>query len=319
MKLSRLLIAAVFIMGIFSSISLSAQDDREDVVYLKNGNIYRGIIIEQVPGKTIKVETLGGNVFTVDINDIVKLTKEKKVSIGNSGSETPRPYEGADMHHRDMDMHGQYHGRRDMQSYGPFRKTCTDSSAGCCSRNNKAFQYRNKGYFFKLQLLAEMGQGGVRIINGYKFSQFGYLGIGVGADIVGFAPVGHYDFGGKNSPYTGTYMPLFIHYSGDFLKKRITPFYTIEGGYALRYNGRTFGNFNNSNFRGQQGGMMGGVGIGVKFNSKRRLNFNISANADFQNVKYYSGYNYSGANGMTYRYGNTLSLLTPGLKFGIGF
>ncbi|MCW3125169.1 MAG: hypothetical protein JWO03_827 [Bacteroidetes bacterium] len=309
MKIYRLLIAAFLLAGIFSSFTLSAQDDREDVVYLKNGNIYRGIIVEQVPGKTIKVETLGGNVFTVEISDIIKLTKEKKVVQDSGDGQMRHPYGGPEMHHGEMGPCNFRHDRF-------YRYQRFDSTGG--KPMHKEFHYRKRGYFFEAQLLGEMGQGGVRIINGYKFGQFGYLGIGVGADLVGFAPIGHYDFGGRNSPYTGTYMPLFLHYSGDFLKRRITPFYSIDAGYAIRFNG---GGRGNNNFVTNQRGAMGGVGVGVKFYSKHRINFNISANADFQNVKYngYYGAPNSFDRGMTWKHGNTLSLLTPGLKFAIGF
>jgi hypothetical protein len=48
-----------------------------DVVYLKNGSIIRGQIIEQVPGVTIKLQTKDGNVFVYKIDDIEKMTREQ--------------------------------------------------------------------------------------------------------------------------------------------------------------------------------------------------------------------------------------------------
>jgi hypothetical protein len=48
----------------------------EDVVYLKDGSIIRGTLIEQVPGETIKIETRDGNVFVIKIAQIEKFTKE---------------------------------------------------------------------------------------------------------------------------------------------------------------------------------------------------------------------------------------------------
>jgi hypothetical protein len=52
------------------------QNNYQDVVYLKNGSIIRGVIIEQVPNKSIKVETADRNVFVYQMNEIEKLTKE---------------------------------------------------------------------------------------------------------------------------------------------------------------------------------------------------------------------------------------------------
>lgn len=48
----------------------------EDVIYLKNGSVIRGIIIEQVPNETMKIQTRDGNVFVYNIIDIQKITKE---------------------------------------------------------------------------------------------------------------------------------------------------------------------------------------------------------------------------------------------------
>lgn len=49
----------------------------EDVVYLNNGNIYRGLIIEQVPNVSLKIQTHDRNVFAVQLSEIEKITKEE--------------------------------------------------------------------------------------------------------------------------------------------------------------------------------------------------------------------------------------------------
>ena len=56
---------------------MQAQVVYEDVVYLKNGGIIHGIIIEQVPNQTVKIQTKDGNVFVYRIEEIEKLTKEQ--------------------------------------------------------------------------------------------------------------------------------------------------------------------------------------------------------------------------------------------------
>lgn len=53
-----------------------AQGDYQDVVYLKNGSVIRGIIIEQVPNKSIKIETSERNIFVFQMDEIEKITKE---------------------------------------------------------------------------------------------------------------------------------------------------------------------------------------------------------------------------------------------------
>ena len=47
----------------------------EDVVYLKNGTVIRGMIIEQAPNKYVKIKS-GENIFVFEINKIQKITKE---------------------------------------------------------------------------------------------------------------------------------------------------------------------------------------------------------------------------------------------------
>lgn len=54
-----------------------AQKNYQDVVYLKNGSIIRGVIIEQVPSKSLKIETVGKSVFVYKMDEIEKITKEK--------------------------------------------------------------------------------------------------------------------------------------------------------------------------------------------------------------------------------------------------
>ncbi len=54
-----------------------AQAGYQDVVYLKNGGLVRGIIIEQIPNQTIKIQTRDKNVFVYSFEEIEKITREK--------------------------------------------------------------------------------------------------------------------------------------------------------------------------------------------------------------------------------------------------
>lgn len=67
---------SLFIMLLVSARFTYAQADYEDVVYLKNGSILRGIIIEQVPNESIKLQTRDGNLLVYKFEDILKLTRE---------------------------------------------------------------------------------------------------------------------------------------------------------------------------------------------------------------------------------------------------
>ena len=65
---------------LLSVVIYAQQDNLVDVVYLKNGSILRGIIIEQVPNESIKLQTADGNIFVYKTSEIDKITKEAAVN-----------------------------------------------------------------------------------------------------------------------------------------------------------------------------------------------------------------------------------------------
>jgi len=60
---------------LFTSIAFSQQEYKE-VVYLKNGSVIKGIIIEQIPDVSIKIQTKDGNIFVYKMEEIDRITKE---------------------------------------------------------------------------------------------------------------------------------------------------------------------------------------------------------------------------------------------------
>jgi len=55
------------------------KDAMEDVIYLKNGSIIRGSIIELIPKESVKIQTAGGSIFVYGLDEVRKITKEKKI------------------------------------------------------------------------------------------------------------------------------------------------------------------------------------------------------------------------------------------------
>jgi hypothetical protein len=68
--------------------------DRIDVIYLKNGDILKGTIIENVQKKYVKIELTGGSTLTVKYSNILKFTKEK-VSTDSQIKQQPRQQESS--------------------------------------------------------------------------------------------------------------------------------------------------------------------------------------------------------------------------------
>jgi hypothetical protein len=291
--LSLLAIASLF------STQIMAQSigDYIDVIYLKNGSLIKGIIIEQVPGATLKIQTNDGSQYVYQVSEIEKYGRELK-----TGTYTMSAAANA-----------------------PTPKT---------PRTPKAFFSKQKGYFGEVTFLGGMAGMGLRVTNGYKFGRLGYLGIAVGFE--GFRSnndnrqplyddyYGGLGFLGRNG--TSPFATVSLVYSGDLGKRRITPFYQVELGYGLslnQYSDRysesydiTTGYTYSYTYQVRNmGGPMGGLAFGVKFNTQKRVNFKLALDARWQtNIadlsNSFAGYNA----GSEFNLDGGL-----GLRFGIGF
>ena len=62
-----------FFLTIFTAIA----QDYQDVVYLRNGNIVKGFIIELIPDDYLDIRTTSGRVRTIDIYDVDRIVKER--------------------------------------------------------------------------------------------------------------------------------------------------------------------------------------------------------------------------------------------------
>jgi len=70
--------------------TIKAQQNYEDVVFLKNGSIIRGTIVEQIPNQSLKIKTKDGSVFVYNISEVEKMTKEEIVN--NNGNQYQNRY-----------------------------------------------------------------------------------------------------------------------------------------------------------------------------------------------------------------------------------
>lgn len=79
-------ILAIFITNIPTAI---AQDNYEDVIYLKSGTVFRGIIVEQIPDKYYKLKMADGNIFEFETQLVARVTREPK-GTSNATPQTQR-------------------------------------------------------------------------------------------------------------------------------------------------------------------------------------------------------------------------------------
>lgn len=57
-----------------------------DVVYLKNGSVIRGVIMEQVPNQSIKIQTADKSIFVYKMDEVDKMVKEEAQTTSSSKS-----------------------------------------------------------------------------------------------------------------------------------------------------------------------------------------------------------------------------------------
>jgi hypothetical protein len=274
---------------ILLALTARAQDQWEDVIRITNGSIYRGTIIEQIPGASYKIQIAGGSVIFVMAGDIEKVTKVNKIVIDTAINQS-HPYtqqEWQDLHSRG--------------GYRPHR-----------SKSRPARGYKDQGYFFETQFHIDAVGGGVRMINGYKINQYAILGIGIGLGGVG-VPANEI----SATSYSSLYFLFFLYYSGDILKKDITPFYVLEAGYAMAGNPTFAGDYPEGVPRMTvRGGPMGSAGFGVRMYLGRKFTLSISADLDIQYARSetYTWYGYAPSTDVF----SSLTMLLPGIKIGLG-
>jgi sRNA-binding regulator protein Hfq len=78
----RRIIFSVFILFLVWG-KINAQSLQE-IVYLKNGSTIKGIVIEQIPNQSIKLQTSDGSIFVYKMDEIEKISKEKTSKSDNS-------------------------------------------------------------------------------------------------------------------------------------------------------------------------------------------------------------------------------------------
>ena len=83
-------ILLIIIGTVLTVTTLTAQQNMRDVVYLKNGSIIKGIIIEQIPFVSYKIQTTDGSIFVFSADDVERIAKEQFTSI-QTHSPGPKP------------------------------------------------------------------------------------------------------------------------------------------------------------------------------------------------------------------------------------
>ena len=98
-----ILLAAVILLSVTALVAQT-----KDIVYLKNGSVIKGMILEMIPEKTIKIQTADGNIFVYNMSEVEKISKEVAPSISEPKPAVERPSkEGQRSYESQRDYQGQ--------------------------------------------------------------------------------------------------------------------------------------------------------------------------------------------------------------------
>lgn len=69
-------VALVFLLLLLGGV-VFGQQERVDVLYLKNGSAIRGYIVEVKPSESVSIETADGSLFVFPFEEVLQITKEQ--------------------------------------------------------------------------------------------------------------------------------------------------------------------------------------------------------------------------------------------------
>ncbi len=80
--MKKFFLMALFVL--FSGSVLFAQSQLQDVVYLKNGSVIKGQIIELVPAKSVQLEIADGSIVSYEMEQVDRIVRDKSAVINQS-------------------------------------------------------------------------------------------------------------------------------------------------------------------------------------------------------------------------------------------
>jgi hypothetical protein len=210
-----------------------AQRNTEDVIYLKNGSVLRGKLTPP------KAEAEAGKVSiellggSVFVFDKAEVDSVKKEDISK-----------AQLARIKKDYYRKDRGYRNMTQLG-FTFSVKPVT-------------QDDYYYYNTNSQDDIGLS-VQTVNGYQFWPYLYVGGGIGID--------------RFMKHQQTFSPFFVRVASEFLKRKVTPYVFIDGGYAVMWKQRNndYQSFEN------KGGAYASAGGGIRIYTRGRASVIISA------------------------------------------
>ena len=254
----NLILLLTLITSAFLSENTFAQSNYEDVVYLKNGSIIHGMIIEQIPNESIKIQTKDKNLFVFKIDEILKITKEEVQSEPPPSSPPPSAPVKTPVYVEPVKKERKKSGYTNITELNGARSFSHTESMF----EDPGFPYPYESHFDNINNGPSIG---IQTVNGYLFNPYFSMGAGVGMQA-----------------YNELFLvPFFLDLRANFIDGNVSPFIAAEIGNSFtRY--QLWGI---STDYDDEGGFMGSVTGGVKFFPTPTMALNFSIGFRYQEIK----------------------------------
>jgi hypothetical protein len=222
-------------LALFSN-HVIAQSNYEDVLYLKNGSIIHGMIIEQIPNESIKIKS-GENIFVYRMDEVLKMTKEEVKTSENKkpvSIKSDRKKKGYIISLEWLISKGYIHSENYYNTY--------------------IHDYTDETYFDGINNSPSIG---FQTVNAYQFNPRYAMGIGTGIHL-----------------YSSLFLvPVFLDLHTNFLDKKVTPYADVELGGSFAVHNFARWHSAREDKGGFMGSCA--LGLKIFVTSERAINFSI--------------------------------------------
>ncbi|MDD4417506.1 MAG: hypothetical protein PHH81_01545 [Bacteroides graminisolvens] len=264
------------ILFTFSIQFLSSQNGTSETIFLKNGSIIKGTIIEWIPNISLKIQSKEGNVFVYKINEIDKITKEiPNASNDKNGQNVIVIDKEKIIKENPVELQTTYNQSDFVFNNGKVEKVRKDKS------NNSNSVPQINGYKGTIDVgitFGDLDRFELNSSHGYQFNPYTFIGGGIGVHYF-------YYYAPKPNPKE-LITPIFIDFRANFNQRKIMPFASMKLGYSLDIS---------DSFSGA--GVYWSPAIGLKFFNNHYITLYTTLSYSLQqwkNPKYYNEYDYMG-------------------------
>ena len=74
MQAFKIILTIAILILIVCDETVIADNTKEDVIYLNNGGMIRGNLLEAIPDSIVKIEAVNGSILVINMQEITKIT-----------------------------------------------------------------------------------------------------------------------------------------------------------------------------------------------------------------------------------------------------